>query len=172
VEDETTQRCIRKLKGKRAPGLDNISPHLIKIAENELTVPLTDLFNFWIWTNSIPTDLNRSCIVPVLKKGDQTNPNNYRPISLLTAIAKLFEMVIEVQIEDHFNQMFSKDMFGYRRKLSCEHAIVELTEKCRRDLDHKLHSVVAALDLSRAFDVVNHELPLKKLEPMALIKGP
>jgi hypothetical protein len=164
IEDSTIRLCIRKLKIKKAPGLDKLPPCLFKIAEEEMTVPLADLFNHWIWSSSFPKELKRCVIVPVYKKGDRLSPGNYRPVSLIPVVAKLFEMAIEIQLKQHFDNLLAKDMFGFIKNKGCEHALLEVTEMCRRDLDKKSRPLLLALDLSRAFDVVSHNLLIKKLE--------
>jgi retron-type reverse transcriptase len=78
--------------------------------------------------------------------------------------AKPFEIVLEAQLALHFYNVFSKDMFGFMKKVSCEHALLELTEWCRRAIDDKQRPAILAIDLSRASDSVNHALLLKKLK--------
>jgi hypothetical protein len=168
IDDATTVKCLARLKGNKTPGLDSISPKFLKEANKELITAITDLFNLWIWNGDFPDDLKRSVIVPVHKKGSPNDPKNYRPISLLMSIAKLFEIVLQKQLNAYFDKLLSNDMFGFRTKLGCEHALLEITEKSRKCVDRKEKVLLMSLDLSRAFDVVNHKLLLAKLSAYGL----
>jgi hypothetical protein len=168
ISDESTKKCLQKLNNKKSPGLDHVSPFFLKVAADALTIPLTDLFNHFVWTGSFPDDMKRSVIIPIFKKDNAQDPKNYRPVSLLSSISKVFESILLLQLNSHFESKLANDMFGFRSKRGCEHAIVELTEHCRRRLDLKECVAIMALDLSRAFDTVSHKLLLAKLKAYGL----
>jgi hypothetical protein len=164
TDDKTTSLCFRLLKSKNSAGLDGISSKLLKACAPALISPITDLFNFWIWNGHLPQELKKSVIVPVHKKGDSEVVCNYRPISLLLSISKLFELTLLQQLEKHFNEFLPTDMFSFLKNVGCEHALVELTERCRKDMDEKKRPLLLALDLSKAFDMIDYQLLLRKLQ--------
>ena len=116
--------------------------------------------------NSIPNDWKVSIITPVYKgKGKKCDVENYRPISVLSPIAKIFETIIGEQLADHFesNNLFCDEQFGFRKKLSCEDALNTLVDQWRFNLDNNLDVLAIFLDLKKAFDTIDHELLLIKL---------
>ena len=91
--------------------------------------------------------------------------DNYRPISLLTAISKLFEKVVFSQLYDffHHNNLFYDSQYGFLKNHSTEYAAMELTDKVLKDIDEKNISLAIFMDLSKAFDTLDHSILIKKL---------
>ena len=91
--------------------------------------------------------------------------DNYHPISLLTAISKLFETVVFSQLYDffHHNNLFYDSQYGFLKNHSTEYAAMELTDKVLKDIDEKNISLAIFMDLSKAFDTLDHSILIKKL---------
>ena len=105
-------------------------------------------------------------VIPIFKKGDNQDCNNYRPISLLPNISKLFEKLIHNRLSKFLEEnkcLFSKQ-FGFRNKHSTTHALIDITETVRKALDDNEFAGGVFLDFKKAFDTVNHRILLKKLE--------
>ena len=104
-------------------------------------------------------------ITPVHKKGSQVNLDNYRPISLLSNINKIFEKLMYDRVYKFLltHNSFFKKLFGFREKHSTSHALISLTVQIRQALDNNKLVCGVFIDLKKAFDTVNHEILLKKL---------
>ena len=113
-----------------------------------------------------PSQLKFAHISPLFKKGDNDNPLNYRPISLTPALSKVFEKLLKEQIEEYLHKanIYNKTQFGFQKNYSTIDALVYLTETIRCKLDKKDHIAAIFLDLSKAFDSIDHENLLAKLE--------
>ena len=90
---------------------------------------------------------------------------NYRPVSLLCAMSKVFERVVYNQLYEYFKQhkLFHKNQYGFRDEHSTELASLELIDRILHDLDKKKNPIVVFMDLSKAFDTLNHAILLKNL---------
>ena len=109
-------------------------------------------------------------VIPLLKKGDISLPDSYRPISLLTSLSKVFEKLIYKRITKFLvkHNLLSPNHFGFRKILSCINAIVEITEFMRKAIDKKHYGLAAFIDLKKTFDTVDHSSPIKKLNVFGL----
>ena len=104
--------------------------------------------------------------LPVFKKGSETSPNNYRPISLLSVFNRILERLMYkrlINFIDKYNILFNKQ-FGFRSGHSTDHAILCILDKIQSAVDSGLFSCGVFLDLSKTFDTVNHSVLLDKLE--------
>ena len=107
-----------------------------------------------------------SKINPLFKKGDVTLLNNYRPISLLPCVSKIFERVLFNQLYEYFdrNDLLTQHQYGFRKNHSTEFAAMELIDRVANLLELGKIPFNLYIDLSKAFDVLNHEILLSKLE--------
>ena len=104
-------------------------------------------------------------VIPIYKKGEKVDVSNYRPISLLTSISKIFERIIYIPTVNFFKKsdIFSNFQFGFRENHSTTHALLSLVEKVTHALDTFSHTIGIFLDFSKAFDTINHKILLAKL---------
>ena len=110
-----------------------------------------------------PSPLKSAEIRPIHKKGDVTDKGNYRPISLLPAMSKVFERILFDQINTHFSNIFSPFLCGFRSGHSTQHAILNILLKWQKCLDEKGIVGTVLMDLSKAYDCLSHELLIAKL---------
>lgn len=101
--------------------------------------------------------------MPVYKKGSKTDKANYRPVSVLTILSKVFEKVIYDQIYPVMSPLLSRNLSGYMKGHSCATAILKMTEDWRESLDNGETIATVSVDLSKVFDSVNHNLLLAKI---------
>ena len=91
-------------------------------------------------------------ITPVFKKNDRTDKSNYRPVSILPNLSKVFERCIYKQLSAYFDRILSKQQCGFRKGFNVQHSLLKLLEKWSQSLDQGLEFGVLLTDLSKAFD--------------------
>ena len=132
---------------------------------------LHNLVNKTFKENVFPDKLKLADIAPIFKKGDATNVKNYRPISILPATSKIFERLLQKQISFHFEKHLSPFMCGYRKGFNTQHALMALIEKWKITLDKNGYAGAVIMDLSKAFDTLNHDSLLAKLNAYGLSRN-
>ena len=157
---------IDKLPSKASSGVDGISPILLKHIKNEICRPVTLILNQCLTNGIFPDKLKIAKVVPIHKTDDETMFNNYRPISILPTLSKVFEKVIFNQVNEHFhvNNLYFSSQYGFRKKHSTELAVLEVTYRITNQLDHSITPMNIYLDLSKAFDTLDHDILLNRLQ--------
>ena len=119
-----------------------------------------------IHTGEFPDQLKLSRVKPLFKKGDQCCLSNYRPISLLPSISKIFEHVIADQLTNYLtsNHLFCLEQFGFKPGHSTELAALQLVNHIITEMDNYNVPTNIYLDLSKAFDTLNFDILLNKLD--------
>jgi hypothetical protein len=165
VDEDATRKIIQNLQPKSSCGYDGISTKLLKLLCIVLVAPLTIIINQSLKMGIFPDKLKIARVIPLYKKDDETLFNNYRPISLLPAISKVFEKTIFNQLYDYFQKykLFYKSQYGFRSGHSTELATLELLDRILQEMDNGKIPMCIFLDLSKAFDTLNHEILIEKL---------
>ena len=138
------------------------------INESILTInkPLAYIFDLCISQGYFPTELKLGCITPVHKKDDKTDINNYRPVCSLSPFSKIFEKIIHnkmINFLDKFN-ILSDTQYGFRKNMSTETTLLKFIDFIHNGLNKKENVGAIYMDLSKAFDVMNHKILEHKLE--------
>ena len=154
---------LKKINTKKATGFDNIPPKLLKYGAHILCNPITRIINKCIDVNEFPDVLKRAEVPPIFKKGDIMNKANYRPVSVLPCISKIFEYVLIDQMKVFLEPMLSPHLSGFRKGHSCQNVLLRLVENCKYNLDKGGISGVLLTDLSKAFDCLSYRLIISKL---------
>jgi len=156
---------VSSFRDNKSPGHDNIGPKLLKLILNFIIDPLVHIYNLSFATGCVPLHLKIAKVIPVFKKGDKTNPSNYRPISLLSIFDKILEKLMYKRLYSFLNKnsILYQYQFGFRRHHSTSLALLELTDSLYSHLD--THDMVIGMyfDLQKAFDTVDHNILLRKL---------
>ena len=158
---------IMKLKSKASSGTDGISTKVVKALPNNFIEALTHIFNLSMQEGYFPIKFKTAKIVPIYKKkGSRNNKVNYRPISLLCSMSKILEKLIHKRISKYLERMnfFPDTQFGFRKNMSTSHAISLLVNKITNSMNKKKKTLGIFLDFSKAFDLIDHEILLQKLQ--------
>ena len=156
---------LSKLSVSKATGLDKISAKLLGVCPDLIADSLCSIFNRSINTGIFPEEWKCSKVVPLFKEGDRKDLNNYRPISIIPVVAKVFERIIYDQVNtflvDH--GLLSNSQSGFRHRHSTTTALLEATNEWAYNIDRGNVNAVVFLDLKKAFDTVDHRILLSKL---------
>ena len=166
ITEETTMEILNNLKPKPSCGYDGISTKLLKTCKLEICKPLTLIINQSLSTGIFPDSLKVAKVIPLYKKGDKAILGNYRPISILPSISKIFERIIFNQINDHFtsHDLYYNGQYGFREKHSTQLAALELIDRITHELDLGNTPINIYIDLSKAFDTLDHNILISKLQ--------
>ena len=158
---------ISKLNIKKSAGLSSIPIRVLKCLSNLISTPLELLYNFSISTGAVLDKFKVAEVIPVFKKGSLFALSNYRPISLLPIFNQILERLICKRLTNfpETNNVFFNNQFGFRATKHCTtHAVLNIVDKIQHAIDSGNFSCGLFLDLSKAFDTVNHQILLNMLE--------
>ena len=156
---------IFNLLKKNSEGPDGLKPQVLRVVNNVIACPLVHVINLSFSQGIVPTELKIARVCPIHKSGDNKLIQNYRPISVLSAFSKIFEKLVFNRLNQFLEKfkIITNSQFGFRSGYSTSLAISLLYEKITKAIEDKDHFVGIFLDLSKAFDTVNHEILVSKL---------
>ena len=163
---EEVIKVINSFSASKSTGPNSIPVHILKLLKHDISEPISFLINRSFTTGVFPSALKVSKVVPVFKnKGSPLVVSNYRPISLLSNIEKIYEMMYSrlMSFLNHFKQIYSRQ-FGFRKAHSTVNTLINIIERIRETLDMGKFACGVFVDLQKAFDTVDHEILLAKLD--------
>ena len=172
VNKTKVEEIINKLESKSSLDINGYSTILIKKVSSVILTPLTHIINLSLSTGIFPDSLKISRVCPIFKQGDHKEMNNYRPISCLSSFSKIFEKIAHEQLSLYLevNKILNPNQFGFQKGRSTVHALTKIMNFLAESFNDNKFVVAVFLDYKKAFDLVSHDILLKKLEKIG-IKG-
>ena len=169
--DEVISIC-KSLKSSASSGFDEIKPDIVKSVGDIIAPSLVHIFNLSLSSGVVPDKLKIAKVIPVFKSGENDSFSNYRPISVLPVFSKILERIIHKRLYKFISRfdLLHENQFGFRPHFSSEMAILHAYDNIISNLDKKKHTLGIFLDLSKAFDTINHDILFTKL-PYYGIRG-
>jgi len=170
LERDEVFLALRSMKPKKGPDGVGIPPIILNKLRLQLVHPLTVFFNRCIQAAQWPDDMKISRVIPIPKKQGAIDVTDFRPISLVNSISKVFERLVYNKILHHLeiNNVLSKNQFGFRRGHTTSHAISKLVSEININKFKGRKVALTLLDISKAFDTIDCDVMLAKLEHYGL----
>jgi hypothetical protein len=166
TDPEEILKILKATKSKKSTGHDNISTHFLKQIDKHIATPISILINKSIQSGTFPDTLKLAKVIPIYKAKAKDTFSNYRPISLLPSISKILEKVVHKRLYYFLDQqdIFYDNQYGFRKKHSTIDAVTKFITDIAQSFENKQSTLAVYLDLSKAFDTIDHTILHKKLE--------
>ena len=170
TDENEVLNIISNMKSNKSCGPVSIPINILKLIQLEISRPLAEIINLSFFSGVHPENLKIAHVKPLFKKGSKLQMSNYRPISLLSNLNKIFEKVMFTRVYtflENSNSLY-KLQFGFRKKYSTTHALIDIIENINQSLDEKKVACGVFVDFQKAFDTVNHDILLNKLTHLGI----
>ena len=166
VHPDSVRKIILGLKNSKSSGMDNIDTYIVKLISEEILPAVTHIVNLSIQKAEFPSLYKLAKVIPLLKKDDPLEAKNYRPVAILCILSKVIERIIFLQVVEFMNtnSYFHPNHHGFRAHHSTSTAMIQMYDTWVQAVDKGELSGVCMLDMSAAFDVVDHGILLAKLK--------
>ena len=164
MSSEEVKKVIKYLHKNKSAISSCISVKVLIDSVDTYLPIFTDIITNSIRNGTFPEELKLAKVTPLFKKADLFDKVTYRPVSLLSHISKVYERIIFNQIMTYFEPYFSIYLTGFRENHNTQHSLLKMLELWTESLDKSKSVVAIFMDLSKAFDTLNHDLLIAKLE--------
>jgi len=164
---------LNSISPQKASGLDNICVKLLKYGKDAIAPILCKIFNMSLKQCCFPDDIKVARVIPIFKSGNQDEFSNYRPISILPVCSKLLEKIVHKQLYNYVtnNNILYNGQSGFRKHHSTCTALLKTIDKWNAEIDNGNYVGAVFVDLSKAFDMVNHKLLIQKLHSLGITEN-
>ncbi|MES9971492.1 MAG: reverse transcriptase family protein, partial [Candidatus Thiodiazotropha sp.] len=165
IDIAVVETVLKGLDGGKSMGPDELNPLLLKSMSNIFSTPLTLIFQESIRSGRIPEVWKDARVTPLFKKGQKSNPGNYRPVSLTSVVCKCLEKIVRASVIEHLvrNNLISSAQFGFRSGRSCVLQLIDVMEDWSKLVENDESWDTVYLDFAKAFDSVPHQRLINKI---------
>ena len=164
VNLEVIQKLVKSLDVSKSSPIESVPARILKDISDVLCPKLVIDFNSSISTGIFPENMKLADVVPLYKKNARQDKGNYRPVSLLSALSKVFGRTMHSQMHDYMKNKLSIFLCGFQKLMNAQNCLTYLVESWRKGLDNSNKCGVLLTDLSKAFDCLPHDLIIAKLQ--------
>uniref|UniRef100_A0A3B3BUC2 Reverse transcriptase domain-containing protein n=1 Tax=Oryzias melastigma TaxID=30732 RepID=A0A3B3BUC2_ORYME len=166
VSPSDVLEVVHQMKNKKSTDCHGIDMSLIKEVIHSILEPLTYICNKSFSSGVVPDLMKVAKVVPIHKNGNKETVSNYRPVSLLPQFSQILEKLFAVRLDAFLSKydLLNESQYGFRSNCSTAHAVMEFVENVATAIDQKLNTIAVFVDLSKAFDTIDHSLLLQKCE--------
>jgi hypothetical protein len=166
IDQIEIKSIVTNLKANASSGDDSILPKIVRSIIEYIQTPLCTIFNKSLEQGCFPDKLKIARVIPIYKTDDEKLVSNYRPISVLPFFSKILEKIMYNRLISFINdsEILINNQYGFREKHSTYMALLNLTDRITNELDCGNHSLGIFIDLSKAFDTLDHSILLSKLQ--------
>ena len=164
ISESSVKKKINSLDKKKPTTFNNIPTKLLVENSDILSPFITNIYNECTSKSEFPDSLKLADLTPTHKKTERTTKGNYRPVSILPPVSKVFERNMEEQISEYFDKFLSPSLFGFHKGHSTQYCLIVMLERWKKAMDNGRLVGALLTDLSKAFDCLNHELLIAKLD--------
>ena len=169
--ENSVRLILQGIDTNKSTGPDGISGCILKNCAYNLAKPLTILFDLSFSMGQLPNDWKIANVVPIHKKSDKSDVNNYRPISLTSLVVKVMEICIRDELYDKCKHLISEKQHGFLPGRSCTTQMISFVDDITYSMNLRKDVDAVYFDFAKAFDSVNHDIILKKLKHVYNING-
>ena len=170
VEEKEILDIVKNCKNKQSTDLNDIDMSLVKLVIEGISKPLTHICNLSFQTGSFPNQMKIAKVIPLYKNGSKHLFTNYRPVSLLPQFSKILEKLFNSRLDSFLERhnVLSESQCGFRTKRSTSQALMESIERITDAIDNHQYAIGIFIDLRKAFDTINHNILINKLEKIGI----
>ena len=160
INGSEVEKMIKTMDPTKAQGFDNVPSKLLRLGASGIAHHISSLINHSLQLCTFPDMFKLAEVSSLYKKNDNLHKRNYRPVSVLPSVSKIYKRVMAVQLCDFFDHIFSALLSAFRKRYSCQSTLLNMIEHFKKSLDRGEYVACLSMDLSKAFDCLPHCLTI------------